>query len=141
MQLVQGLVRPEDVPAAEANDDDAQNGTGHDDAGAAGDGTSSIQAPSISGPAMPPARPDPEAEARKDAGVGIGLGDDLRSIRTALVKAHLAGGIRGRVRPHAVPDGARGVHPRLPRPTPSTSRCARPRTGRRSARTMTPSPP
>ena len=91
MQLVQGLVRPEDIPAAEANDDDAQNGTGHDDAGAAGDGTSSIQAPSISGPAMPPARPDPEAEARKDAGVGIGLGDDLRSIRTALVKAHLAG--------------------------------------------------
>ena len=90
MQLVQGLVRPEDIPAAEANDDDAQNGTGHDDAGAAGDSTSSIQAPSISGPAMPPARPDPEAEARKDAGVGIGLGDDLRSIRTALVKAHLA---------------------------------------------------
>ena len=93
MQLVQGLVRPEDIPAAEANDDagTAQNGTGHDDTGTVGDGTSSIQAPSISGPAMPPARPDPEAEARKDAGVGIGLGDDLRSIRTALVKAHLAG--------------------------------------------------
>ena len=33
---------------------------------------------------------DREAEARKEAGVGIGLGDDLRSIRTALVKAHLA---------------------------------------------------
>ena len=90
MQLVQGLVRPEDIPAAETNDDDAQNGTGHDDAGTAGDGSTSIQAPTISGPAMPPARPDPEAEARKDAGVGIGLGDDLRSIRTALVKAHLA---------------------------------------------------
>ena len=39
---------------------------------------------------MPPARPDAEAEARKDAGVGIGLGDDLRAVRTALVKAHLA---------------------------------------------------
>ena len=39
---------------------------------------------------MPPARPDAEAEARKEAGVGIGLGDDLRAIRTALVKAHLA---------------------------------------------------
>ena len=37
-----------------------------------------------------PARPDAEAEARKEAGVGIGLGDDLRTIRTALVKAHLA---------------------------------------------------
>ena len=33
MQLVQGLVRPEDIPAAETNDDTdtAQNGTGHDD--------------------------------------------------------------------------------------------------------------
>ena len=39
---------------------------------------------------MPPARPDPEAEARKEAGVGIGLADDLRAIRTALVKARLA---------------------------------------------------
>ncbi|MDE0255246.1 MAG: hypothetical protein OYG32_10660, partial [Rhodospirillaceae bacterium] len=34
---------------------------------------------------------DREAEARKEAGVGIGLADDLRSIRTALIKAHLAG--------------------------------------------------
>ena len=34
---------------------------------------------------------DREAEARKEAGVGIGLADDLRAIRTALVKAHLAG--------------------------------------------------
>ena len=34
---------------------------------------------------------DREAEARKEAGVGIGLADDLRSIRTALVKARLAG--------------------------------------------------
>ena len=44
----------------------------------------------ISAPTMPPARPDAEAEARKETGVGIGLGDDLRAIRTALVKAHLA---------------------------------------------------
>ena len=35
--------------------------------------------------------PDREAEARKEAGVGIGLADDLRHVRTALVKAHLAG--------------------------------------------------
>ena len=91
MQLVQGLVRPEDIPAAQADEAAAtpRNGTG-DDSGSAGDGTSSIQAPALSGPAMPPARPDAEAEARKEAGVGIGLGDDLRSIRTALVKAHLA---------------------------------------------------
>ena len=92
MQLVQGLVRPEDIPAAEANNDadTAQNSTGNDDAGTAGDGNSNIQAPAISGPAMPPARPDAEAEARKEAGVGIGLADDLRAVRTALVKAHLA---------------------------------------------------
>ena len=92
MQLVQGLVRPEDFPEAQADDttDTAQSGTGEDAAASTGDGTSSIQAPTVSGPAMPPARPDAEAEARKEAGVGIGLGDDLRSIRTALVKAHLA---------------------------------------------------
>ena len=34
---------------------------------------------------------DREAEARKEAGVGIGLADDLRHVRTALVKAKLAG--------------------------------------------------
>ena len=92
MQLVQGLVRPDDIPAAQANDatDTAQSGTGEDAAASTGDRTSSIQAPALSGPAMPHARPDAEAEARKEAGVGIGLGDDLRSIRTALVKAHLA---------------------------------------------------
>ena len=92
MQLVQGLVRPEDIPAAKANDAAGAAGddTGDDDDAGTGDGTSGIQAPAISGPAMPHARPDPEAEARKDAGVGIGLADDLRAVRTALVKAHLA---------------------------------------------------
>ena len=34
--------------------------------------------------------PDPRVKAREEAGVGIGLADDLRAIRTALVKAHLA---------------------------------------------------
>ena len=92
MQLVQGLVRPEDIPAAQANNatDTAQSGTGEDAAASTGDGISSIQAPALSGPAMPPARPDAQAEARKEAGVGIGLADDLRAVRTALVKAHLA---------------------------------------------------
>ena len=93
MQLVQGLVRPEDIPAAKANDaaGTAGDGTGDDDDAGTGDGASGIQPPAISGPAMPQARPDPEVEARKDAGVGIGLADDLRAVRTALVKAHLAG--------------------------------------------------
>ena len=87
LQVVQGLVRPEDMPAQEPSD---ANAAGQDDDGGGETGIPDIQVPSISVPAMPPARPDAEAEARKDAGVGIGLGEDLRAIRTALVKAHLA---------------------------------------------------
>ena len=59
----------------------AEIGTGTD--------TSRIDGPAMSGPMNLPK--DREAEARKEAGVGIGLADDLRSIRTALVKAKLAG--------------------------------------------------
>ena len=92
LQLVQGLVRPEDMPpdtdtATGTSEATAHHGGGQDDGQQAASG---IQSPAISGPAMPPARPDPEAEARKKAGVGIGLADDLRAIRTALVKARLA---------------------------------------------------
>ena len=90
LQLVQGLVKPEDMPA---DTDTATPGAAAHDGGGQDDGqqaASGIQSPAISGPAMPPARPDPEAEARKEAGVGIGLADDLRAIRTALVKARLA---------------------------------------------------
>ena len=89
MQLVQGLVRPDDMPADNA---DTTSAGDHHDSGEADDqsGIPGNQAPAISGPAMPPARPDAEAEARKEAGVGIGLADDLRAVRTALVKAHLA---------------------------------------------------
>ena len=89
LQLVQGLVKPEDIPA---DTDNATSGAGLDHATDEGDGhasNSGIRVPAITGPAMPPARPDPEAEARKEAGVGIGLADDLRAIRTALVKARL----------------------------------------------------
>ena len=88
MRLVQGLVRPEDIPAQAPSDN---GGTpSHDDGGEGSDPAPGIQVPAVSGPAMPPARPDQEAEARKKAGVGIGLADDLRAIRTTLVKAHLA---------------------------------------------------
>ena len=90
LQVVQGLVKPEDMPAdpdtatsAVASHQGGEQDSGHHAA-------SGIRSPSVSGPAMPPAPPDPEAEARKEAGVGIGLADDLRAIRTALVKAHLA---------------------------------------------------
>ena len=90
LQVVHGLVKPEDMPA---DTDTANSGAASHDGGGQDDGqqaASGIQSPTISGPAMPPARPDPEAEARKEAGVGIGLADDLRAVRTALVKAHLA---------------------------------------------------
>ena len=90
LQVIQGLVRPEDMPKpAEAAD--AGTGTGSadgDDTDSATD-TGRIAGPAMSTPMQLPK--DREAEARKEAGVGIGLGDDLRSIRTALVKAHLAG--------------------------------------------------
>ena len=83
LRLIKGLVRPEDMPQRK----DATNGADADDGEGEGDyGT--FQAPGISGPAASPA--DPRAEARKEAGVGIGLADDLRAIRTTLVKAHLA---------------------------------------------------
>ena len=84
LQLVHGLVKPEDMPETANGADDG------DTHGNAGDGASPrIDEPSIAAPAARP--PDPCAKARQDAGVGIGLADDLRAVRTALVKAHLAG--------------------------------------------------
>ncbi len=95
MQLIHGLVKPEDMPKrTETGDAGAQAGNGHDAHAA----TQSVHiaghddrtaGPSVSTPMAPPK--DREAEARKQAGVGIGLADDLRSVRTALVKAKLAG--------------------------------------------------
>ncbi len=82
LQVIGGLVRPEDMPkpADSSDGSDAGDGDGNDIA-------PPFQSPAISQPIASP--PDPEAQARKEAGVGIGLSDDLRSIRTALVKAHL----------------------------------------------------
>ena len=83
MAVIRGLVRPEDVPAKPANGaGDAPAGEGRTHA--------ARPDPRISAPARTPPPADPEAEARKAAGVGIGLADDLRAIRTAHVKAHLA---------------------------------------------------
>ena len=86
MQVIQGLVKPEDMPKPEESDD-AVAGTGHDPEAV----THRVTVPgsAVSTPMAPP--PDREAEARKEAGVGIGLADDLRHVRTALVKAYLAG--------------------------------------------------
>ena len=100
LQIVKGLVRPGDLPQRTA---DGANGTGGDggtDGGehdgeyegqydgqydGAGNG---IDMPIISSTAVP--SPDPRTKALKDAGIGIGLADDFRAVRTTLVKAHLA---------------------------------------------------
>ena len=88
LQVIAGLVKPEDMPKpAESDASGAAAGNGHDpDAAPHG---AHVHVPSMSPPMAPPK--DREAEARKEAGVGIGLADDLRSIRTALVKTYLAG--------------------------------------------------
>ena len=86
LQVIQGLVKPEDIPketGSKANGQDADAGTD----GATG--TARVNGPAVSTPLASP--PDPRAKAREEAGVGIGLADDLRAIRTALIKAHLAG--------------------------------------------------
>ena len=83
LQVIGGLVRPEDMPKPADSGDSAGGDAGDGN----GDGAHPFQSPAISAPIASP--PDPEAQARKEAGVGIGLSDDLRSIRTALVKAHL----------------------------------------------------
>ena len=96
LQVIQGLVAPEDMPkepeaAGEhgAGIGDGNDGDGHTAEAGTGTDTGRISVPAMSGPMNLPK--DREAEARKEAGVGIGLADDLRSIRTALVKAKLSG--------------------------------------------------
>ena len=88
LQVIAGLVKPDDMPRqTETGDAGAEAGNGQD-TDAAGPGVDTT-GPSVSTPMAPPR--DREAEARKEAGVGIGLADDLRHVRTALVKAYLAG--------------------------------------------------
>ena len=102
MRVIQGLVRPEDLPAGPADGNPADGNPadgGPSDgksASANGAGTDAHDPGGFDGHIRPPAIsrpdpvPDPAAEARKRVGIGIGLGDDLRAIRTSLIKAHLA---------------------------------------------------
>ncbi len=87
LQIIAGLVRPEDMPKPADSGDSAGDGASDGDGDGATAGDDRVRRPAISAPIASP--PDPRAEARKEAGVGIGLSDDLRPIRTALVKAHL----------------------------------------------------
>ena len=95
LQVIAGLVKPEDMPKpVESSGTATPASNGHDpDASTHGVQTAGhgVHTPgtSVTTPMAPPK--DREAEARKEAGVGIGLADDLRAIRTALVKAYLAG--------------------------------------------------
>ena len=81
LRLVEGLVRPEDMPTAAGT---LGRNAGEDDRGDVPD-----SAPAIEPPRAGPT--NPEAEARGKAGLGIGLADDLRAVRTGDVKSHLAG--------------------------------------------------
>ena len=92
--VVQGLVRPEDRVEADAADGAAGSDDG-DVAPETPDGAAPANAPApqrFDPPALArPARPpDPEAVARKAVGIGVGLADDLRCLRTAIVKSELA---------------------------------------------------
>ncbi len=95
LQVIAGLVKPEDVPKPEESAEPGTQATNGHDTHATTQGVHTAghavhtSGTSVSTPMAPPR--DREAEARKEAGVGIGLADDLRSIRTALVKAKLAG--------------------------------------------------
>ena len=76
LKVIEGLVRPEDMPERT----DAGNDDGTDPGRVDG---SVITEPLTT-------HPDPRARAREETGIGIGLADDLRAVRTTLVKAHLA---------------------------------------------------
>ena len=82
-QIIAGLVRPDDIPGKQ---DAADSTAGNAHAPAAGN-AATVAAPRLTAPER---SADPAAEARKQAGVGIGLADDMRAIRTTIVKARLA---------------------------------------------------
>ena len=82
LEVIEGLVRPEDMPKPEDGDGVVAIPGKDADAGR-------IAGPAVSAPMSLPK--DREAEARREAGVGVGLADDFRCVRTALVKARLAG--------------------------------------------------
>ena len=77
LKVIKGLVKPEDLPERTgAGGEDNRTEPGR------------MDAPVITEPLATP--PDPRARAREETGIGIGLADDLRAVRTTLVKAHLS---------------------------------------------------
>ncbi len=87
LKVISGLVRVEDLPTPEEKKPNRSAANGGDHAGDANeDGDTTILPPSGSARSS-----NPSARAREEAGVGIGLADDLRAIRAGIVKFHLAG--------------------------------------------------
>ena len=84
-QIVSGLVRPDDIPPS-APSPDTKSGDTENTAAATEPARSRVEQPAMT---LPAASTDPAAAARKHAGIGLGLADDLRSIRTAVVKVEL----------------------------------------------------
>ena len=82
-QIIAGLVRPDDIPA----DNDTAEGSTATDAATSSGNSHAVDLPRLS---TPERSADPAAEARKQAGIGIGLADDMRAIRTTIVKARLS---------------------------------------------------
>ena len=77
LRVIPGLVRPEDMPEPEQN---------------ATNGATPPAANDSQRVALPAVRDtDPRAQARKASGLGIGVADDMRAIRTAIVKKRLQG--------------------------------------------------
>ena len=113
LEVIQGLVRPEDMPKPADSGDSATGDPGDGD-GDDATGAGRFQRPAISAPTASPA--DPQAEARKEAGVGI------RACRRSPLDPHGIGQgasrerLRGRLRSHAVPARPRRVHPWLQGP-------------------------
>ena len=87
LEVIQGLVKVEDMPTPE--DDKAGGKSSANDAedtDSTDDGIDSHIRP----PAISSSKASPSAKAREEAGIGIGLADDLRAIRVGIVKVHLA---------------------------------------------------
>ena len=83
VQIIAGLVRPDDIPGKQH---DAASTAPNGHAPASGD-AATVAAPRLTAPER---SADPAAQARKEAGVGIGLADDMRAIRTTIVKTRLS---------------------------------------------------
>ena len=85
LKIIQGLVRIEDMPVPDSSSSSEGTKEGNGTDSGTPDGEPKIIPPAGSGKSS-----SPEAQAREEAGIGIGLADDLRVIRNAIVKAHLA---------------------------------------------------